>query len=112
GGDLNFFPRAGAMVEPFAKAAFGLQPYQMSDVVPTEFGMHLIMATAKKPGAAKKFEDVKEEVRLLYAMRLREAVIAQMKPKAQITLNAAPAPLGTPAPVPVNAVPTGNPAPA
>src|SRR5262249_42111597 len=33
GGDLNLFPRAGAMVEPFAKAAFELKPYQMSDVV-------------------------------------------------------------------------------
>ena len=42
------------------------------------------MVTAKKPGTPKKFEEVKEDVRILYAMRLREAVLAQMKPKAQI----------------------------
>jgi parvulin-like peptidyl-prolyl isomerase len=90
GGDLNFFPRAGAMVEPFAKAAFALKPYEMSDVVPTEFGYHLILVTARKQGVAKKFDDVKEDVRMLYAMRLREAVIGQMKPKAQITMTAPP----------------------
>jgi parvulin-like peptidyl-prolyl isomerase len=98
GGDLNFFPRAGAMVEPFAKSAFELKPYQMSDVVATEFGYHLILVTARKEGVKKKFEEVKEDVRMLYAMRLREAVIGQMKPKAQITINPAPAPK-TPAPV-------------
>jgi peptidyl-prolyl cis-trans isomerase C len=86
GGDLNFFPRAGAMVEPFAKAAFAMKPYEMSDVVATEFGYHLIMVTARRQGAPKKFEEVKGDVQMLYAMRLREAVIAQMKPKAQITI--------------------------
>jgi parvulin-like peptidyl-prolyl isomerase len=90
GGDLNFFPRAGAMVEPFAKAAFALKPFEMSDVVATEFGYHLILVTQRRAGAPKKFEEVKEDVRMLYAMRLREAVIAQMKPKAQITIAPAP----------------------
>jgi peptidyl-prolyl cis-trans isomerase C len=92
GGDLSFFPRAGAMVEPFAKAAFALKPYEMSDVVATEFGYHLILVTARKQGTPKKFEDVKGDVQMLYSMRLREAVIAQMKPKAQVTITA---PTGT-----------------
>jgi parvulin-like peptidyl-prolyl isomerase len=93
GGDLNYFPRAGAMVEPFAKAAFETKPGQMTDVVATEFGYHLILVTARKQGTPKKFEEVKEDVRMLYAMRLREAVVAQMKPKAQITITTPP---GTP----------------
>jgi peptidyl-prolyl cis-trans isomerase C len=88
GGDLSFFPRAGAMVEPFAKAAFAIKPYEMTDVVATEFGYHLILVTARKQGTPKKFEEVKGDVQMLYAMRLREAVIAQMKPKAQVTINA------------------------
>ena len=87
GGDLNFFPRAGAMVEPFAKAAFALKAYEMSDVVATEFGYHLILVTQRRQGVAKKFEEVKEDVRMLYAMRIRESVIAMMKPKAQITIT-------------------------
>ena len=87
GGDLNYFPRVGAMVEPFAASAFSLTPFAMSDVVQTEFGYHLIMTTAKKAGTPKKFEEAKEDVRILYAIRLREAVLAQMKPKAQIAIT-------------------------
>jgi peptidyl-prolyl cis-trans isomerase C len=104
GGDLKFFPRAGAMVEPFAKAAFELKPGQMSDVVATEFGYHLILVTAKKPGTPKKFEEVKDDVKLLYAMKLREAVLSQVKPKAKIditpTATVTPA-AGTPPAVPM-----------
>lgn len=87
GGDLNFFPRVGAMVEPFSKVAFEMPLYGMSDVVETEFGLHLILVTGKKPGTPKKFEEVKEEVRGLYAFRLREAVVASMKPKAQVAIT-------------------------
>ncbi len=89
GGDLNFFPRVGAMVEPFAKVAFELPQYGMSDVVSTEFGYHVMVVTAKKPGVQRKFEEVKEDVRALYAVRLRDAVVAQMKPKAQVEIVAA-----------------------
>jgi peptidyl-prolyl cis-trans isomerase C len=106
GGDLNYFPRAGAMVEPFAKAAFELKPFAMSDVVATDFGYHLIMVTDRKPGQPKKFEDVKEDVRMLFAMRLREAVIAQMKPRSQITITPVAAPAGTGVPmVPMGGIP-------
>ncbi len=103
GGDLSYFPRVGAMVEPFAKAAFALPAFGMSDVVTTEFGLHLIMTTAKKPGTPRKFEDVKEDVRGVYAVRLREAVVGQMKPKAEIIVNAATTPASTT--VPATAVP-------
>ena len=107
GGDLNFFPRAGAMVEPFAKTAFELKPYQMSDVVATEFGYHLILVTARKAGTPKKFEEVKEDVKLLYAMKLREAVLAQMKPKAKIDINPAPAAaVGLPSTPPAPVIPS------
>jgi peptidyl-prolyl cis-trans isomerase C len=72
-----------------------LNPFQMSDVVQTEFGHHLIMVTAKKAGTPRKFEEVKEDVRGVYAVRLREAVISQMKPKAQIQLTSATSPAPT-----------------
>jgi parvulin-like peptidyl-prolyl isomerase len=87
GGDLNFFPRAGAMVEPFAKAAFALKAFEMSDVVATEFGYHLILVTKRQQGASKTFDQVKDDVKLLYAMRVREAIIGKMKPQAQITIT-------------------------
>lgn len=103
GGDLQFFPRVGAMVEPFAEAAFKLNLFDMSEVVETEFGYHLILVTAKNPGKARKFEEVKEDVRAVYAMQLRQAVIGQMKPRAQIAITPVAAPAPTPAPTPAPA---------
>jgi peptidyl-prolyl cis-trans isomerase C len=89
GGSLPWFPRigAGSMVEPFARAAFALKPYQLSDVVTTQFGLHLIMAVEMKPGRDVKFEDVRDFVKDVYADRLHEAIVARMRPTAQITVT-------------------------
>ena len=84
GGDLEFFRRVGDMVEPFARAAFALKQYQMSEPVATEFGYHLILSIDHKDGKEVKFAEVKPFVQDVYAERLREAVLAQYKPRATI----------------------------
>jgi peptidyl-prolyl cis-trans isomerase C len=90
GGDLGWFPRGGNMVEPFAKAAFALSPGQMSDVVPTQFGLHLILVTERKPGHPTKFEDVKDLVREIYAEQLREQICAELRQTTRIVINSSP----------------------
>src|SRR5262249_53719877 len=88
GGDVGWFPRSGSMVEPFAKAAFALKPYQMSDVVFTQFGMHLILAVDRKSGKTGiKFEDAKDDVKDVYAGRLRESLCGQLRNKAKIEMK-------------------------
>jgi peptidyl-prolyl cis-trans isomerase C len=89
GGDLNWFPRVGSMVEPFAKAAFALKPFQVSDVLATEFGYHLVMVTARKQGDPTKFEAVKDAVKEVYGMKLREKVVDMMRKQAKIDIVAA-----------------------
>jgi peptidyl-prolyl cis-trans isomerase C len=92
GGDLGWFERVGLLVEPLSQAAFALQPYQMTDVVATPFGFHLMLVTDRKAGREYKYEEVKERVKEVYGEKLREAVIAQMRPRAKVVIAGAAKP--------------------
>jgi peptidyl-prolyl cis-trans isomerase C len=88
GGDLRWFPRFGVMAEPFAKAAFALKPYEVSDVITTPFGCHLILLVGRKPGTPVKYVDpnVKELVKAVYETKLKEAVLDQMKSRVKVEI--------------------------
>ncbi|MFQ3592163.1 MAG: peptidylprolyl isomerase [Gemmataceae bacterium] len=90
GGDVGFFQKAGFMVQPFANASFALQVNQMSEVVRTPFGLHLIVVTERRPGKEVKFEDVKDVVKEVYFDRLHDYLAAQLRQKAKIVVNPAP----------------------
>ena len=62
GGDLGFFPR-GRMVAPFEEVAFALQPGQMSEIVRTQFGYHIIKVEEHKSGRALPFDEAKSQVK-------------------------------------------------
>ena len=61
GGDLGYFSR-GAMVKPFADAAFSLKQGEISDPVESDFGYHVIEVTGIKPASVKPLESVKAEI--------------------------------------------------
>jgi len=61
GGDLDFFAR-GAMTKPFEDAAFALPKGEISGVVETEFGYHIIMVTDIKSPKQRSFEEMRPEI--------------------------------------------------
>ncbi|WP_447776427.1 SurA N-terminal domain-containing protein [Variovorax boronicumulans] len=61
GGDLDFVTR-GAMVKPFEDAMFALKKGDISDLVETEFGYHIIHLTDIKPAVVPPFEKVRATI--------------------------------------------------
>lgn len=61
GGDLGFFSR-GDMVEPFSNAAWALKEGELSGVVESEFGYHLIKLTGIRAGQQRPFEQARGEI--------------------------------------------------
>jgi len=61
GGDLGWIVR-GQTVKAFEDTAFSLQPKQLSNVVKTEYGLHILEVLEKQEARLKPFEEVKEDL--------------------------------------------------
>jgi len=61
GGDLGFIVK-GQTVPPFEKFAFSAKPNEISDLVTTEYGYHIIQMEEKQPARVKPFEEVKDSI--------------------------------------------------
>jgi len=83
GGDLGFFTK-DRMVEPFAEAAFKLEPGQISDPVKSQFGWHVIKVEEKRTKPAPSFEETKDQVEAYLGRKAQQDLIMSLRKDAKI----------------------------
>lgn len=92
GGNLGYFGK-GQMVPQFEEAAFALETNQVSEVVETRFGYHVIKVTGKKAASKIALDDVRDRIKDQLAGNQKgeifEKFIADLKGKAKIVMHEA-----------------------
>ena len=73
GGDVGFVGR-GKMVPEFEEAVFNLKPGQVSDIVKTEYGYHIIKVEEVLPGKTLTLKDVKNRIHQILTMQMQKQV--------------------------------------
>jgi peptidyl-prolyl cis-trans isomerase C len=84
GGDIGYFPRKWAVDERITRVAFGMKVGEISDVIQTDYGLHVIKVTDRKPGQPAEYIKIKEEVRENFAMDLWQSTLAEQRRSARI----------------------------
>lgn len=88
GGDIGYIPRKGGLVdEAFCKAAFALKAGELSGVVETDFGLHLLQVTDRKPGTPATYETSATDVLDSYSDDFRAELIAKLRKQGQIQIT-------------------------
>ncbi len=90
GGDLGYFER-GRLLPEFEKVTFGLKVGEVSDVVKTKFGYHIVKLEDKKEAAIKEFYEVSDEIKkkLISGKQQEEYQnwLRQMEEKSKIEID-------------------------
>ncbi|MFZ3208002.1 MAG: peptidylprolyl isomerase [Geobacteraceae bacterium] len=85
GGDLGWFGSGGAMIPEFEKVAFALKEGQLSGIVPTQYGFHIIKMTGKRPAGLRPFAEVKDQIKAKLLPEKQQDVFVKLKEELKKT---------------------------
>ncbi|NCO24435.1 MAG: hypothetical protein COZ07_07695 [Candidatus Infernicultor aquiphilus] len=90
GGDLGYISK-GDLIPEIENDVFALEIGNISDIIKSQYGFHILKVTDKKPEVLKTFEEVKEEiVQTLLPTKQKEAfdnLLEELKSKVTIEIN-------------------------
>lgn len=87
GGDLGAFGR-GRMVKPFEEVAFSLKVGELSEIVETQFGFHILMVTERKEAGIRPYDDVRDSLQNEVLQKIQNE--GRLKISQQILSRAVP----------------------
>jgi parvulin-like peptidyl-prolyl isomerase len=90
GGDLDWFPIEGTVVEEFAVPAFKLKKGDISEPVETPYGLHLIQVTDRKEGKLPDFEQYKLAIKNAFVGDLQKQIVNAERKEAKIDIKPMP----------------------
>jgi peptidyl-prolyl cis-trans isomerase D len=86
GGDLDYFGR-GRMVPEFEEVAFTLPPGQISDLVKSQFGYHIIKVVDKRAGSTRPLEEVRVQIQQQLAMQMSDQQVSNRASELEKRVN-------------------------
>ena len=90
GGDLGYLTK-GTIIPEIEEVVFALELEELSEVIKTDFGFHILKITEKKPETVKALEEVKEDIiQTLLPNKQKEAfenLLEELKNKSEIEIN-------------------------
>lgn len=89
GGSLGWFGK-GMMVKPFEDVAFAIAENEISEILETQFGYHIIVKTGEEKGHTPELEEIRDKVaEFLFHAKRGQAVsdhVAELRSKADVKL--------------------------